>query len=177
MKVLLSVFFFFFMFYGLKAQQDTNVVNWLGLEEAVARQQNEPRKIFMDIYTDWCGWCRRMDAQTFTHPVIVKYLNENFYPVKFNAEQKGPVVFQGISFVNQNPETNRSSHDLAIALLQGKMGYPSIVFIDEESKVITHIPGYKTPEALEPLLYFIHNTLYMNTNWEEFQQTFEGEIR
>ncbi|MDD3877829.1 MAG: DUF255 domain-containing protein [Bacteroidales bacterium] len=167
-------------FYNALMSQDTvttsAAINWMSIEEAVRLQQNEPRKIFMDIYTDWCGWCRRMDAQTFSHPVIAKYLNEKYYAVKFNAEQKDSVVFQGVTFFNQNPEGNRSSHDLAVALLQGRMGYPSVVFIDEESKVITNIPGYKTPNDLEPILNFILNNLYISGNWEEFIANFQSEI-
>ena len=49
----------------------------------------------MDVYTDWCGWCKRMDATTFENPAIAKYMSENFYCVKFNAESQKEVTFKG----------------------------------------------------------------------------------
>ena len=73
-------------------------VKWYSLEEAVALQKKKPKKIFIDMYTDWCGWCKRMDATTFTDSAVSAYLNENFYCVKFDAEQKNPVTFQGKTF-------------------------------------------------------------------------------
>ena len=152
-------------------------VNWLTIEQALKKQEKEPRKIFIDVYTDWCGWCKKMDATTFTNPVIVKYLNEKYYAVKFNAEQKDPIVFQGKTFVNQNPEGVRNPHDLAVAFLQGKMGYPSAVFIDEKSNLLTSVSGYQQPEGLEPILYFFYKDIHLTTSWEDFQKTFKSEIK
>ena len=152
-------------------------VKWYTLKQALEKQQKEPRKIMIDVYTDWCGWCKKMDANTFTNPVIANYLNEKYYAVKFNAEQKDSIVFQGKTFINQNPEGVRNPHDLAVAFLQGKMGYPSIVFIDEKSNVLTNVSGYQQPAGLEPILYFFYKDLHLTTNWEDFQKTFKSEIQ
>jgi len=158
-------------------EEPTAKVQWISFEEAFKKQQEEPRKIFVDIYTDWCGWCKRMDAATFSHPVIAKYLNTHYYAIKFNAEQKEDIVFQGHTFVNQNPSANRNAHDLAAAFLQGKMGYPSVVFIDEKSNVITSVQGFKQPTDLEPILYFFWKDLHLTTPWEDFVKTFVTEIK
>ncbi len=157
--------------------QDNAKVNWIDFEKAVEKQAEVPKKIFVDVYTDWCGWCRRMDADTYSHPVVAAYLNDNYYPVKLNAEHKEPITFQGVVFENQNPEGRRHAHDLAAALLQGKMGYPSIVLIDEESNIITSIPGFKQAIDMEYILYFFHNDIYKDTSWEDFQAGFESQIR
>ena len=173
------LFFLTFLFMNIALGQlaNTQQVNWMTLEEALKKQEKEPRKIFIDVYTDWCGWCKKMDANTFTHPVIAKYLNDKFYAVKFNAEQKDSIVFQGKTFKNLNPEGTRNPHDLAVAFLQGKMGYPSIVFIDEKSNVLTSVSGYQQPEGLEPILYFFLNDIHLTSTWEEFQKTFKTEIK
>ena len=155
----------------------TGSVNWMTLEQALKKQEKEPRKIFIDVYTDWCGWCKKMDAATFTHPVIAKYLNEKYYAVKFNAEQKDSIVFQGKTFINQNPEGTRNAHDLAVAMLQGKMGYPSIVFLDEKSNVITSVSGFQQPQGLEPILNFFIDDKHLTTKWEDFQKSFKSEIQ
>lgn len=157
--------------------QDDDKVNWMGIEEAVAMLEEEPRKIFIDVYTDWCGWCRRMDSDTYSHPAIVSYLNKNYYAVKLNAEHKEPLIFQGVTFENQNPEGRRHAHDLAAALLQGQMGYPSVVFIDEESNVITAVPGFKQPKDLEPMLHFFHLDAFKEIEWEAFLKDFESAIK
>ncbi len=158
------------------AAQDNSPVKWMGIEEAVEKLKKEPLKIFVDVYTDWCGWCKRMEANTFSHPVIAAYLNENYYPVKLNAEHKEPLTFQGITFKNQNPEGRRHAHDLAAALLQGQMGYPSVVFIDEESNVITTVPGFKQPQDMEPMLHFFKEDAFKEIEWEQYLGNFESQI-
>jgi len=177
--VVLSFIMFFStnLIMSQETAETTEKLKWLSIEEAVELQKTEPRKIFIDVYTDWCGWCKRMDAVTFSHPLIIKYLNEKYYAVKLNAEFKEPIVFQGITFENQNPGANRHAHDLAAALLQGKMGYPSVVFIDEESNVMTSVPGFKQPADLEPILYFFLHNLHLTTTWEDFQKEFKSEIK
>lgn len=56
-------------------------ITWMSFEEAVAKSQKEPRKMFIDVYTDWCGWCKRMDATTFQDSIVAKYMGEKFYAV------------------------------------------------------------------------------------------------
>src|SRR5688572_27861029 len=73
-------------------------VNWMTFEEAVEKSKTEKRKIFIDVYTDWCGWCKVMDKQTFAVPAVAKLLNEKYYAVKFNAEQREDVFFRGTTF-------------------------------------------------------------------------------
>jgi len=174
---LIIILFSFFSSTVNSQATNTDAVKWYSMEDALKMQQKEPRKIFVDIYTDWCGWCKKMDASTFTNPVIIKYLNEKYYAVKLNAEQKDPIVFQGKTYVNQNPTANRNAHDLAVAILQGKMGYPSIAFIDEKSSVITAVSGYQQPAGLEPMLSFFYLNAYLTTTWEDFQKSFKTEIK
>ena len=65
-------------------------IQWMSFEDAVAMTQNEgnTKKVFIDVYTDWCGWCKKMDKDTFQNPEVAKYMQENYYMVKFNAEGK-----------------------------------------------------------------------------------------
>ncbi len=159
------------------ASENDAKINWVSMEEAVALSEENPKKIFVDIYTDWCGWCKRMDANTFSHPDIASYINENFYAVKLNAEQSEPITFRGTEYVNENPDSKRSSHNFAIALLQGKMSYPSVAFFDEELNLITAIPGYREPKDFEPILVFFSEDVFMTQpNLEEFINGFSGTI-
>lgn len=156
-------------------KQGDGVVNWYTFEEAVKLNEKNPKKIFVDLYTDWCSWCKVMDQKTFSHPEIADYLNENFYPVKFNAESKEPITFQGITFENRG-QGRRSPHDLAAALLQGKMSYPSVAYLDENNQLLTAVPGYYSPTQIEPILVFFAEDHYKTKTWDVFNQSFKGKI-
>jgi len=147
--------------------QERELVKWHTIEEVQELVKNEPRKIYIDMYTDWCGWCKVMDKKTFTNKDIADHLNTNFYAVKFDAEGKDNVVFknQTFKFVAQG---SRGYHELAAALMQNKMSYPTSVFLDENLNIIAPLPGYQKPEQLNPILEFIGEDHYKTTNYEQF---------
>jgi thioredoxin-related protein len=161
----------------LKAQSQAPQasIQWVSLEEALKLNEKKPKKFFLDMYTDWCGWCKRMDQTTFVNPVIADYMNETYYPVKFNAERKDTVVFKGKTFINPNPASSRSAHQLAAYLLQNRLSYPSFVFLSEGGDLITILPGYRKAPELEAILHFIGGNAYKDTSFEEFSATFQGK--
>ena len=155
-----------------KKEKADGKINWLTFEEAVKKLEDEPRKIIIDVYTDWCGWCKKMDKTTFQDPLIVDYINQNYYAVKFNAEQKEDVQFDGqtFKFVGQG---RRGYHELAAAMLQGEMSYPSMVFLDEEANMIQPIPGFQQPQQLHPILKFLVEGLKEKQTWENFMASYK----
>lgn len=154
----------------------TPVINWMSFEEAYELNKTKPKKIFIDMYTHWCGWCKRMDATTFANPVIIEYLNQHFYAVKMDAERKDTVMIDGVTFVNPSPGRNRSSHQLAIELLRGQMSYPSFVFLNEKSQMLTVVQGYQPPKEFEPILHFFAEDAFTDQKWEEFRAVFKGRV-
>ena len=152
-------------------------VQWLTIEEAQEQLNGEERMVFVYITTDWCSWCRRMEAETFAHPVIASYLNDYFYPVKLNAEQTDPIVFKGETYINSNAGQRRATHDFAVALLQGRMSYPSIAFFDEKLDLLTAIPGFRPPQGMEAVLAFFETRAFEeNPDLQEFIANFSGKI-
>ncbi len=173
MKRYFAVLFTFSLFSLISARQDNEKVNWYSFEEAVEHVTENPRKILIDVYTDWCGFCKRMDAETFGNSKVASYINQNFYPVKFNSETKDTINFQGYTFVNEN-EGRRSAHQLSIALLQGQMSYPSIVYMNEDFEILATVPGFMTPDSIEPILRFFAENHYKTKSWEDYQKDFNG---
>jgi thioredoxin-related protein len=150
--------FFFLLFIGSAgfAQE----VEWYSIEEAVVLNSKEPKKMMIDVYTTWCGWCKVMDRNTFSDKNIAEYLNTNFYPVKLNAEQKEVITIGDKNF-EYVTVGNRGYNELAVYLLQGQMGFPSVVFLDEEGKLIGQpFQGYKDAKAFDELMKYIGEEKY-----------------
>lgn len=143
-------------------------IKWMTFEEALIQNRKKPKMIFVDVYTDWCGWCKKMDAETFTDPAVVKLINKKYYAVKFNAEQKEPVTFKEQLFVNPNPEKPKSTHKLALALLKNEKLYPSYVILDKSSDWIYKMKGYQTPGELIPLMTYYGDDHYLKMSWAEY---------
>lgn len=174
MKYYLIAFLFVFITGFQSKAQDK--INWMTWEEAIAANEKEPRKIFVDVYTNWCGWCKKMDASTFVHPVIVNYMNEHYYAVKFNAETSEEITMGGTTYKSSDPNRARAPHELAIQLLNGKLSYPTVVMLNEQFNSLGPIPGYQSAKSLEPMLKFIAEDLYKSQKWAEYMQTFKGEV-
>ncbi len=150
-------------------------VKWYSIGEAVALARESPRPIFVDAYTDWCGWCKKLDKDTFSHPVIAAILNSKYYAVKFNAESKEPVIFQGRTFINDGKMG--PTHQLAYALLQGNLGYPTVVFLTAAGELITPVSGYKSAKDFEPMLEYFAGTSWQKQSFEDFRKTFSGKVQ
>lgn len=177
----ITTLLFLFNVVLLNAQENEKAeINWISFEEAVTLNQTKPKKILVDIYTDWCGWCKRMDATTYSNQSIVEYINEKYYAVKLDAEMKDTVKLGEQIFVNKNPKGRRNPHDLAIQLLNGKMTYPSTVILDERVELMNPpIAGYMDARKIEPILHYFGDDVYekKEMGWEEFQKSFEGKVK
>jgi thioredoxin-related protein len=140
-------------------------IQWMSFEDAVAKNQTEPRKIFMDVYTSWCGWCKRMDATTFKEQKVIDYLNKKFYAVKFDAETKDTIRFSGHEFTFHS---DWRSNELAWSLMQGRMSYPTSLYLDEAVSLLSPVPGYLTPDQIMPILTYFGENIYKNKKWDDY---------
>lgn len=147
---------------------DSVKIKWLTMNDALEQNKKNPKKIFIDVYTDWCGWCTKMDKNTFAKPAVANYMNKHFYNVKFNAEGYEKVKFNGRVFQNTDT-TKRSTHPFAATLLQGKMSYPSYVFLDEKNRGITILKGYREEAYFLSFVSFIKSESYKTMTFDKYQ--------
>ncbi|MFK8105491.1 MAG: thioredoxin family protein, partial [Saprospiraceae bacterium] len=146
-------------------------VNWMTWEEAIKQSKIKKKKIFVDVYTDWCGWCKKMDKATFQKAHIAKYLNENYYPVKFNAEQKAAITVNNKTY-KYVKSGRRGYHELAAMITRGKLSYPSIVFLDESFDVIQPIPGYQDHNKFEVIMTYFATDNHKKTPWSRYAKEY-----
>ena len=144
-------------------------IQWMSIEDAyeLTLTEENPKKIFIDVYTDWCGWCKRMDKATFQNEEVATYMNEHYYNVKFDAEQKESVEILGNTF-KFVPQGNRGYHELAAALLNGKMSYPTVVFLNRKFEMLSPVPGYQESLAFMNIAKYFGDNIYLETSWQDY---------
>lgn len=163
----------------LVAMSATAQVKWMTMDEALAAQEKEPRKIMVDAYTDWCGPCKLLDKNTFQNKKVAAFINDNYYAVKFNAEGTEEVNYLDNVYTNPSYDSNRkgrnSQHEFARAMKI--RAYPSIVFFDEKGNYIQPVVGYKTPRQIEIFLKMIANDDYKELTTQEKWQSYQDDFK
>ncbi len=152
---------------SLKAQ-NTETLKWYSLEEASTLAKQNNKKILVDVYTEWCGWCKVMDKKTYLNADVIKLLNKYFIVVKMDAESKTPLSYQGISFKYQ---ADKRTNELAWLLLNGKMSYPTTVFMNSKSEILSPVPGYIEPATMIKILKYYGENIYEKMSWEQYEKS------
>jgi len=149
--------------------QDTKAPNdkiqWLSIQDALRKSKSDPKKIFVDVYTSWCGWCKKMDKSTFEDPAVVSYVNVHFYPVKFDAETRDTISYREKTF-SYLPDYK--SNELAAVFLNGQMSYPTSVYLDEQSNLIGPVPGFLDANQFLVVVKFFGDDIYKTKKWEDY---------
>ncbi|MFN6039710.1 MAG: thioredoxin family protein [Bacteroidota bacterium] len=197
----LTILFFLILTFGFTHKKtEKGPVNWISFGEAVEKCKKNPKMILIDIYTTWCGPCKMLSSNTFANEKIAKYLNENYYCVKFDAETRDTVKFSmpvydtirdsfnkvkkivqkpyEYIFVNQNPPgTPRGTHQFTFSILQGnQIAYPSLVFISKEIQRVHVLQGYYPPQQFEPIMKYLGTDVWKTKSFEDFKKTFQSEF-
>ena len=149
----------------------TDKLKWMTLQEAQLAMQKEKRPILIDLYTDWCGWCKEMDKKTYRNEKVIAYLQEKFYIVKLNAETKEALTWRDKTYnFNREAKTN----DLAIFFTYGQLSYPTTVIIPVSSSEPQPIPGYMEPKELELIVRYFGEDKFGKVPFETYQRSFKA---
>ena len=168
---------------SLKAQNDEgSKVKWMSLQEAMQKMQTQQRPILLDFYTDWCGWCKHMMKTTYANEGLAGYINQNFYPVSFDAESKDTIEFLGEIYKPTGPE-KKAPHELAVKLLNGSLMYPTTVFMNGYEKdknkfnLNLVVPGYLDIPKIEPVLIFTLENVYKTCSYNDFEKLYDKAMK
>lgn len=155
----------------------TAQVNWTTVDKMGELNYKENKKLgFIDLYTTWCGWCKKLDNETFANDTVARILNKYYYAAKFDAETKDEVKWKGM--VYRNPDlTKKTIHSFTKHIIIGKISFPTTVVLDKNMNVINVLPGYFPPKDFVMILWYFVNDNYKKYPFENFRDVFETQIR
>lgn len=140
-------------------------IQWLTLQQAEESNKKQQKPILIDVYTDWCGWCKVMDKQTYAEKKVAAYIMDKFYPVKLNAEQRQAIVFEGKTY---NYNNDYRTHEFAIYVTRGQLAYPTTVILPGNGNSPQVIPGFMKPKDLEPIAKYFGEGQFGKIPFDEF---------
>jgi thioredoxin-related protein len=152
--------------------KDKEKINWISMQQLAELYAKEPRPIMVDIYTDWCGWCKEMDRTTYKNDKLSSYINQKYYAVKFNAESRDAITFNKQVF-KYNPKYK--TNELALYLTGGNLAYPTTVFMDGIAGQPAPLPGYLKPRQMEGPAKFFGEKANERGTFVEFNKKLHNE--
>ncbi len=142
---------------------------WQSWKEIQALSKQEKKPILVDIYTNWCVYCHKMDATTYKNDSVYQYLKEHFYRFKFNGESRDTLEWNNKKFAFNN---NYQLHDFYVYVANGNLMLPTTVIIMPDGQPFA-TAGYMDITAMEKMLkYFI--TSYPAVKFADYNTIFKG---
>lgn len=177
-KAVFILFICFFSFSFTKIKTDRNEklhnkekIDWLSIDEVKIKLQKESRPVLIDLYTNWCYWCKVMNKKTYSDLKVIEYINKYYYAVRLNAETKDSLAWGGemYKYSDENKVNNFS-----IYITQGQLAFPNTVIFADVKKTPASIPGFMEPKEIEVILKYFGDGSYKNQNFAEYSSNFKS---
>lgn len=145
----LILLFFFWASLNSFAQLKT-----YSFEDAEKLEQQKEKPIFVFVHTSWCKYCKMMENSTFKNPEVIQLLNDNFYFVSLDAENKSPIVFKNRTFTFKPKGKNTGIHELAeeLATVDDSVTYPTFSILDKNNAILLQISEFTDAKTMIGLL-------------------------
>ena len=134
----------------LIANQIFAQLNTHTFEQAEKLSIENPKPFVIFIHTNWCKICKMMKSTTFKNKQVIQNLNQNFYFISFNAEDKKEIKFNKNTFKFKPKGTNSGIHELAELL--SNQTYPTITILQPDYSIVTQIESFANSKTLLQIL-------------------------
>jgi thioredoxin-related protein len=155
---------------AFRPKKEKQKLNWLTLAETEEKLKKEPRPVLIDLYTNWCGWCKVMDRKTYSNQKVIQYLNEKFYVVKLDAETKTELSWKGKKY---NYNASYKTNELAISLTNGELAYPSTIFLPTDNSAPQSIAGMIEVKDMELIAKYFGENHYGTISFDDYAKKFK----
>lgn len=149
-------------------KKKNNLINWVTFESLDSLLAVAPKKIMINIYTNWCGYCKAMEKEVFKNDSAANFINENYYAINFDAEQKNNILFNNTEYRARMKYENIMTHELVMQLLNGAISYPSVVILNEKKKVVGVEAGYQALFQMEGMLKYFVSESFLKEPYNDY---------
>lgn len=137
-------------------EKESSKIKWYGYDEGVLEAKKQNKKIIVDFYTDWCGYCKKMD-KAYNETSVFEGVNKNFISIKVNCESDKIINYDGIKLT-----------ETELAKKLGISGYPTTMFFDSENKYIDTLVGYFNAKDLKLITAYVADNSYKTKSLNDF---------
>jgi thioredoxin-related protein len=134
-----------------ESASEANEINWMNYEDGVKLAKEQNKQILIDFSTAWCGYCKKMDRETFTNTSVIEYVNSNFVAIRVDGDSKREFEIDGFSTTEKKLTSE----------MYGVRGYPTFWFLESDGSKIGKQPGYQPAQGFLELLSFVSERKYL----------------
>lgn len=163
------------------APEATPAVQWMEFDAALKTASASGKHIMVDVYTDWCGYCKKLDAETYSEEGVRKILADSYVSIKLKGDSSRklkvsvqPLDSEGKTLLRFVVTDTASSSEASLS--RGALratGFPTIAFLAPDGRLITTRPGYINAEQFTHIINFIKDDLYEVMSFNEYLQSLE----